>query len=242
LNFLGSTKGKNMFEVLIREAVARFGVGDKALPLVQMLLAAITSKDTGGLAGFLEKFKAAGLGPLVQSWLGGGAGAQLISNAQVETVLGASGGLLPALTTHLGLPRDKVTEAIGYLLPALVGRLTPGGSLPANLPAEIASYAQAGQGLLTQAIQRTDAGGNNRKWRLGAIVLIIVIVLAAWYSWDTSRHASLPDTAQPNPLANTQPPIPGVTFGGAPAQPASAAAPAASTPPGATSAPASAAH
>ena len=52
-----------MFDVLIREAGARFGLGDKALPVAQMLLAYMTNRDTGGLAGFLEKFKAAGLGP-----------------------------------------------------------------------------------------------------------------------------------------------------------------------------------
>ena len=59
-----------MFDVLIREAGARFGLGDKALPLVQMLLAYMTAKESGGLAGFLEKFKAAGFGPIIQSWLG----------------------------------------------------------------------------------------------------------------------------------------------------------------------------
>lgn len=61
-----------MFDVLIREAGARFGLGEKALPLVQMLLAYATNKANGGLMGFLEKFKAAGFGPIIQSWLGGG--------------------------------------------------------------------------------------------------------------------------------------------------------------------------
>ena len=32
-------KGIPMFDVLLREVAARFGMGDKALPLVQMLLA-----------------------------------------------------------------------------------------------------------------------------------------------------------------------------------------------------------
>ena len=247
-----------MFEVLIREAAARFGVGDKALPLVQMLLAAMTAKDTGGLAGFLDKFKAAGLGPLVQSWLGGGDGAQPIGNAQVEAVLGTSGGLLPALTAHLGLPRDQVTEAIGYLLPTLVGRLTPGGAMPANPSADVAAYAQAGQGLLAQAAQavqtaqRAGAGGDNRKWLLWAVV--IVIVLAALYAWSTSRHEtpkSLPQafpmpgaTSQPAAPQHVQPPVPGAAFGGSTSPdpaPAPAAAPAAA-PVDSASAPASAAN
>ena len=119
-----------MFDVFIREAGARFGLGDKALTVAQMLLADMTSPDTGGLMGFLERFKAAGLGPVIQSWLGGGPSAQPISNSQLETVLGASGGLLARVTGLLEVNRDDVTTAIGYLLPAFVGRLTPGGSLP----------------------------------------------------------------------------------------------------------------
>lgn len=252
-----------MFEVLIREAAARFGVGDKALPLVQMLLAAMTAKDTGGLAGFLEKFKAADLGPLVQSWLGGGSSAQPISNAQVEAVLGVGGGLLPVLTTQLGLPRDKITEAIGYLLPALVGRLTPGGVLPANPPAEIASYAQAGQGLLTQAAQAVQVAqraggaaiGGNRKWLIWVIAIIVVLVIL--YAWSANRHEA-PKPAVPMPAAipmpgttstqnaqqppYRQPPVSGATFGGsAPLarEPASAAAP---TPADSAVAPASTAN
>jgi uncharacterized protein YidB (DUF937 family) len=231
-----------MFEVLIREAAARFGMGDKALPLMQMLLAAMTAKDTGGLAGFLEKFKAAGLGPLVQSWLGGGANAQPISNAQIEAVLGTSGGLLPALTAHLNLPRDKITEAVGYLLPALAGRLTPGGTLPASPTAEIASYAQAGQELLaqaahaTQTAQRAGMASSGQKWL--PWIIVIVAVLAALYFWNASQHqapkpAPIPipgNASQPAPHADPRPPKPGEpTFGDSapPPRPASAAAPAA---------------
>ena len=43
-----------MFDVLTREVAVRFNLGDKALPLLQMLLACMTPKDTGGgLPGFL---------------------------------------------------------------------------------------------------------------------------------------------------------------------------------------------
>jgi uncharacterized protein YidB (DUF937 family) len=247
----------NMFEVLTREATARFGVGDKAQPLVQMLLAAMTAKDTGGLAGFLEKFKVAGLGPLVQSWLGGGEGAQPISNTQIEAVLGTSGGLLSTLTAHLSLPRDQLTEVIGYLLPALVGQLTPGGNLPVNPPAEITGYAEAGQALLAQATQAVQAeqrngiDGNNRKWLIS--VIAIVIVLAILYVWRTSGHETprSPSAPMPRPAAQAIPPVHiqspkrGAAFGGsAPPKPASATAPAATAiaPAGSAAIPGSAAN
>ncbi|MDR0479181.1 MAG: YidB family protein, partial [Burkholderiaceae bacterium] len=153
--------------------------------------------------------------------------------SQLETVLGASGGLLPALTAQLGLPRDQITQTIGYLLPTLVGHLTPGGNLPANPPADIASYAQAGQGLLAQAAQamqtaqRAGAGGGTQKWLIG--VIVIIIVLAALYAWNANRHETpKPIPAPPHPAAdipkNLPPHIPQASFGlSRPTQPASAA-------------------
>ena len=169
-----------MFEVLIREAAARFGLGDKAPALIQLLLACMTSKETGGLAGFLEKFKAAGLGPVIQSWLGGGPAARPISNSQLETALGASGGLLPLITARLDLPRDNVTAALGYLLPTLVGKLTPGGNTPSSLPPEILSLAAAGQALLAAPGDDENAarnGGGLGKWLPWVIVALALIVL-----------------------------------------------------------------
>ena len=131
-----------MFDVLIREVVVRFNLGDKALSLLQMLLACMTRQDTGGLPGFLKKLKATGLGPTVQSWLGGGPSAKAVTASQIENALGSAGGLLEQLTGRLDAPRDDVADALGYLLPYIVGKLTPGGSLPGSLPAEIAPYYQ----------------------------------------------------------------------------------------------------
>ena len=52
-----------MFDLIIREAASRFGLGDKAGPLVQMLLAYLTNKDTGGLSGFIAKLTPGGTTP-----------------------------------------------------------------------------------------------------------------------------------------------------------------------------------
>ena len=216
-----------MFEVLIREAAARFGLGDKALPLLQMLLAAMTSKDTGGLAGFLEKFKAAGFGPIIQSWLGGGPAAQPISNSQVETVLGNSGGLLSQITSRLDLGRDNVASALGYLLPNLVGKLTPGGSIPSSLPPEVLSLAAAGQGLLSSApvaarqAVAPSSGGGFTKW-----LPWIIVALAALFGLSYFTKERAPEAP---PASSSR----GGEWGpsGTPAQPAASEAPAAAPAP-----------
>ncbi len=207
-----------MFDVLIREAAARFGLGDKALPLVQMLLAYMTNKDTGGLAGFLEKFKAANLGPIIQSWLGGGPSAQPITNTQLETVLGGSGGLLSQLTSRLGVGRDNVTSSLGYLLPAIVGRLTPGGSIPAALPPEIATMAAAGHSLLaapasTATAEAAATGGGMMKW-LPWVVVALAAVFGLSYCGKNrtgdapATGASAPAVEAPAPMASEPVPAP----------------------------------
>jgi uncharacterized protein YidB (DUF937 family) len=205
-----------MFDVLIREAAARFGLGDKALALIQMLLARMTNPETGGLIGFLDQFKAAGCGPIVQSWLGGGPAAQPIGNSQVENALGASGGLLAELTERLELPRDNVTSALGYLLPNLVGKLTPGGNAPSSVPAEIATLAAAGKELLAAPVTAAADGGSSGKWLFWVLLALAVLIGLVYFTQ--------------NPASNATPPAPAAAPASAPAATGMAPALPSSTP------------
>jgi uncharacterized protein YidB (DUF937 family)/outer membrane protein OmpA-like peptidoglycan-associated protein len=126
-----------MFDLIIHEAASRFGLGDKAGPLVQMLLAYISNKDTGGIAGFMSKLTGGGLGGIAQSWLGGGAGAQAVSGSQIESLFGGQGGLLSNITSKLGIGGSTASSALGFLLPAVIGKLTPGGTVPTSLSSEM---------------------------------------------------------------------------------------------------------
>lgn len=225
-----------MFEVLVREAAARFGLGDKALQVVQLLLAYMTSRDRGGVFGFLEKFKAAGLGPIIQSWLGGGPTAQPISNSQLETVLGSSGGLLSLITERTGLERDNVTSALGYLLPAIVGRLTPGGSIASTLPPEVQSLAQAGEQLLAApapAAQPAAGGGALTRWLPWLIVALAVVFGLSYLGKNKGgdEPASPPPTVAPaQPEAEAPPaPVGDAVAPGTAAEPAGAPAPSPAT-------------
>ena len=205
-----------MFDVLIREASVRFGVGEKTLPLVQVMLACMTDQEDGGLPGFLEQFKAAGLGSVVQSWLGGGPVAKPITNTQLESVLGSSGGLLELLTSRLGVERDSATSALGYLLPPIVGMLTPGGNLPAALPAEVTRMAAAGASLLA-APEPGTLGGGLMKW-LPWVVVVLVVLFALVY-WASQHDSPSAPVAAPTPAASQAD-----TGASAPATPASAPA------------------
>lgn len=60
-----------LFDTLIREVAEKFSLGGNAEKLVIELVRAMSSPQTG-LAGFLDKFRQAGLAELVQSWIGRG--------------------------------------------------------------------------------------------------------------------------------------------------------------------------
>jgi outer membrane protein OmpA-like peptidoglycan-associated protein/uncharacterized protein YidB (DUF937 family) len=137
-----------MFDHIIREAASRFGLGDKAGLMVQMLLTYITNKDTGGIAGFLTKLTSGGLGNIAQSWLGGGAGALPINSAQIDALLGGQGGLLNSITSKLGIGGSTASSALGFLLPFVVGKLTPSGSIPTSLSSEVMGFMTGGNSAL----------------------------------------------------------------------------------------------
>ena len=149
-----------MFDLIIREAASRFGLGDKAGPLVQMLLAYLTNKDTGGLSGFLAKLTSSGLGNVAQSWLGGAAGALPVSAAQIESLMGGQTGLLSNITLKLGIGNSTASSALGFLLPMVIGKLTPGGTVPTSLTSEVMGFSTGG----TTLSAATVAGGGLMKW------------------------------------------------------------------------------
>lgn len=143
-----------MFDLIIREAASRFGLGDKAGPLVQMLLAYLTNKGSGGLPGFISKLTSSGLGNVAQSWLGGGAGALPVSSAQIESLMGGQGGLISNITSKLGIGGSTATSALGFLLPMVIGKLTPGGTVPTSLSSDVMGFISGGTSAATVATSK----------------------------------------------------------------------------------------
>ena len=122
-----------MIDTAIEDVAGRFGLGPKAGQLVQELVHLITGSP-GGVIGFIDKFRSAGLGSEVASWLGRTDGAAL-AGPQVERALGSTA--LGGIASRLGLGSGVVATAIGYILPKLIGQITPGGVIPAGIPASL---------------------------------------------------------------------------------------------------------
>jgi OmpA-OmpF porin, OOP family len=125
-----------MFDDAIEDLAGRFGFGSKAGPFCQEVVQLMTG-SSGGIGGFIDKFRTAGFGSEVASWLGGTDGVPLTA-PQVEKALGNA--TVGGIAGRLGLGGAAVASAIGYLMPKMIGRLTPGGVIPSSIPASVSSY------------------------------------------------------------------------------------------------------
>lgn len=135
-----------MFDSIIKEASNRFNLGDKALPLAQVLVSAMTNPEAKGLTGFIDRFKNNGMSGLVDSWLHSAAPLS-INHAQIESVLGGKGGVLETITTQLGIDKGSALLGLSFLLPRLFGQLAPAGNIPATFSSDITGFAQKGLNL-----------------------------------------------------------------------------------------------
>ena len=110
------------------------GLGGLIGTLVQnpQILQAVTGMlgndgGQGGLGGLMAKFQQAGLGDVMNSWVGTGAN-QPISGDQLSRVLGQD--TLADLASKIGMDRDAAAGQLSQILPGIIDRLTPQGQAP----------------------------------------------------------------------------------------------------------------
>jgi outer membrane protein OmpA-like peptidoglycan-associated protein/uncharacterized protein YidB (DUF937 family) len=139
-----------IFDSLIDDVASRFGLGSNAGPLIREILGMVTGSP-GGVGGFINTLKSAGLSSEIASWMGHGAAAALPVD-QLERALGSS--VLSGIASRLGIAPALATSAIGYALPKIIGLLTPGGAVPTALPAEVRNFITAAPVAAASPIQR----------------------------------------------------------------------------------------
>ena len=81
----------------------------------------------GGVQGLVNLFQEGGLGNVISSWIGTGANLP-VSADQLKQVLG--GERLSQIASQLGIPAQDVASKLAEVLPTLVDKATPGGTLP----------------------------------------------------------------------------------------------------------------
>jgi uncharacterized protein YidB (DUF937 family) len=100
------------------------GAGAVASPLTGLLGA---MGGTEGLMGLVAKFKQAGLGAIVESWISTGPNLP-ISPEQLRSVLGAPA--VDGMAQQAGVGVPDLLASLAQTLPMIVDQLTPGGQLP----------------------------------------------------------------------------------------------------------------
>jgi OmpA-OmpF porin, OOP family len=155
------------FDTLIDDLATRFGLGANARTLVKEVLAMI-SGSPGGLGGLLDRFKSAGLTTDVASWLAR-PDASPIAAGQIEHTLGAAA--LSGIAGRLGLTQGAASTALGYALPKIVGLLTPGGAVPAGIPAEVTAFlSQPAEQVAPDRIDVYSVSAHSAQPRAAAVV------------------------------------------------------------------------
>ena len=124
-----------LFDTL--EQVAGIGGGQgstQANPEAAMATSAVTAviqmvqSQPGGIAGVVQKFEAAGLGGVAQSWVSNGQN-QSVSGEQVQGALGT--GAIGQVAQKLGVSPNEAAGHIAQYLPQILSHLTPAGQTPA---------------------------------------------------------------------------------------------------------------
>jgi uncharacterized protein YidB (DUF937 family) len=183
------------FDPIIARAARDSALGEAAGPLVREASALI---DGDGLDRFLDRFRAAGMGGVVATWLGRSGGQPLTAD-QVEDVLGA----LPVtdIAGRVGLNRERTGTALGQIIPEIVGALTR--------PDAAAATGSHPGGSAAPAESSADAEETTGRWALPMIAAVLGLVLIAWLMRPAAsgheRHAPTAAKAMSAPRAPAGP-------------------------------------
>jgi outer membrane protein OmpA-like peptidoglycan-associated protein/uncharacterized protein YidB (DUF937 family) len=136
-----------MIDNLTSELGSKFGIGSAARPLMRELLQLMSGP--GGLGAFLDRFRSAGVGNEVASFMGGKSETALPAKT-VDDALGAN--TVAGIAQRVGIAPAVAGAALGFEIPKVISLLTPGGKLPNSLPSEIQTFLTPGEQVAPSAM------------------------------------------------------------------------------------------
>lgn len=116
-------------------ASAVFGSGDKKQMLAGLAAQLLSGQSSApgapsnGLSGLIQQFQQAGLGDLVNSWVGTGQN-QPASADQIRQALGAD--TIQHFSNETGLQGAQVSDLLSQFLPQMIDKVTPNGQVPSS--------------------------------------------------------------------------------------------------------------
>jgi uncharacterized protein YidB (DUF937 family) len=125
---------------LLNSLGSAMGGGKSPASLITIVLPLL--QKAGGLDGLMKMFEGAGLGNILQSWIGKGENLP-ISAAQVSQVFGGANGLLGQVAKETGVAPDVAAGQLSTALPTLVDALSPDGGMPTGNLMDLAKSAMS---------------------------------------------------------------------------------------------------
>jgi uncharacterized protein YidB (DUF937 family) len=120
------------------------GGGDKTQMAISLATSLISNHSSGqGLNGLVQQFEGAGLGHIVQSWVGNGTNLPITAD-EVQQVLGNQ--FVQQFAAQHGIPLSAASAAIAQILPQLVNHVSPNGQVPTQAEVQSAVAGIAGSG------------------------------------------------------------------------------------------------
>jgi uncharacterized protein YidB (DUF937 family) len=116
-----------LFDQLKEGLAAKLGGSSNVNDLLENAMNLINNPAMGGLAGLVEAFKSKGLGDVVSSWIGIGEN-KPISPDQIKQALGSD--KIQQIAAKVGISKDAASQHLSELLPQIIDKLTPDGTLP----------------------------------------------------------------------------------------------------------------
>jgi uncharacterized protein YidB (DUF937 family) len=95
--------------------------------MLDNLLEMLNDQKSGGITGLIQTFNEKGLGDHMSSWISTGENLP-ISADQIRDVLGSD--RIKELSSKLNLGEHDTSKSLADLLPQLIDKLTPDGSMP----------------------------------------------------------------------------------------------------------------
>jgi len=129
-----------LLDEVVRQAAQAAGGTPQHSAMASAVAGLIGSQGEGGLESLVQSFQAQGLGDIVSSWVSTGAN-KPVTGDQVHAALGS--GTLQQLSQSAGVSPDAAKTLLAAVLPLIVDKLTPQGTLPKQ-----SSLLAAGLGLL----------------------------------------------------------------------------------------------
>ncbi len=121
-------------DLLINETTEKFALENKGIAVLSALVATLNHPETGGMEGFLNRFRQVGLAEHVTDWLQNESEFKLLP-PELEAALGTA--TLQQIAAKAGLPQTQTTEVVAFLIPPLVRHLATRNPALATQPNDI---------------------------------------------------------------------------------------------------------